>query len=108
MESLQNVAPFSNEIIGTFVFTLEQVLSTPNERLDAAFVLYPNPTKDLLMLKTDGNVNIERAELYSVNGQRIQVLNRVNSNEAISLQNLSRGLYFLKMFIANHLYNLRT
>ena len=29
MTTLQNVAPFSNEIIGTFVFTLEQVLIDP-------------------------------------------------------------------------------
>ena len=98
MQSLQNVAPFSNEIIGTFVFTLEQVLSTPSDRLNAAISLYPNPTKEILTLKNDGNLSIERAELYTVNGKRIQTINNIGRIESISLQNLNRGLYFLRIF----------
>ncbi len=98
MESLQNVAPFSNEIIGTFVFTLEQVLSSPNERLQEALVVYPNPTKDLLMLKNNGNLTIERAEIYTINGRRIRTLNTFGRDQGVSLQNLNPGLYFLKIF----------
>lgn len=97
MESLQNMAPFSNEIIGTFVFTLEQVLSSPNENINDALVLYPNPTSDVLMLKNEGNLRIERAELYSINGKRIRTLTSLGRNQSISLQNLNRGLYFIRI-----------
>ena len=98
MVSLQNVAPFSNEIIGTFVFTLEQVLSTPEDELVTALSIYPNPAKGIISLRNNGGVFIDRAEIYSINGKRLKTFTNLSSNENIALESLTRGLYFLKIY----------
>mgnify|MGYP001820954629 CR=1 FL=1 len=98
MESLQNDPPFSNEIIGTFVFTLEQVLSTPEDELANALSIYPNPAKEFVSLRNNGSVLIDRAEIYSVNGKRLKTFSNLSSNENITVESLKSGLYFLKIY----------
>lgn len=97
MESLQNIAPFSNEIIGTFVFTLEQVLSNQNNVLQDALVFYPNPAKDIITIKKEAGIRIEQAALYTVNGKRVQTFRNVGNLETLSVENLNRGLYFMQI-----------
>ncbi len=98
MTSLQNVAPFSNEIIGTFVFSLEQVLSTPEENLNNAFVLYPNPAKGSMTLINNRNISIEKAEIYTSNGKRLRIYNNLDNKQNLVFNSLTRGLYFLKIY----------
>jgi hypothetical protein len=98
MVSLQNVAPFSNEIIGTFVFTLEQVLSTPEEELDNALVFYPNPSKGSITLRNNSNHALNKAELYSINGKRLITYSNISNNDNLVFNSLTSGLYFLKIY----------
>ena len=98
MTSLQNVPPFSNEIIGTFVFTLEQVLSTPDDVLANSLVFYPNPSNGSITLKNTNGFPIEKAEVYSVNGKRLKTYTNLDSNKNLEMNSLTRGLYFLKIY----------
>ena len=98
MVSMQNVAPFSNEIIGTFVFTLDQVLSTPQEILSESLSIYPNPSKGVISLNTDGGVILEKAEIYSINGKRIKTFTNLGSTNNLTVDSFTRGLYFLKIY----------
>lgn len=98
MTSLQNIAPFSNEIIGTFVFTLEQVLSTNEEELETELTVYPNPAKGSIALKNKGNLTVEKAEIYSVNGKKLKTFTNIGSNENLTFDSFIRGLYFLKIY----------
>ncbi|MBA5629017.1 T9SS type A sorting domain-containing protein [Moheibacter lacus] len=59
--------------------------------------VYPNPVKDILMIKSDQK--IERIELYNIVGQK---LNQYNANSSeINLGDKSRGVYILKIRLAN-------
>ncbi|NNC71048.1 MAG: T9SS type A sorting domain-containing protein [Flavobacteriaceae bacterium] len=98
MESLQTVVPFSNEIVGTFVFTLEQVLSTQQEELQNAIFIYPNPAKDFISFRNNSDVFIDKAEIYAVNGKRLITFSNLSSNENLTVKSLTSGLYFLKVY----------
>lgn len=98
MTSLQNIAPFSNEIIGTFVFTLEQVLSTNDEELANSLLLYPNPTQGTVTLKNTGNFLLERAEIFSANGKKLKTIRSVKNQNDFVFDSFMSGLYFLKIY----------
>ena len=98
MVSLQNVAPFSNEIIGTFVFTLDQVLSTPEEDLTTALNFYPNPAEGSITIYGNNNLAIEKAEIYSTNGKKLRTFNNIASNKNLVFNSIGSGLYFLKIY----------
>jgi len=57
--------------------------------------VYPNPTKDKLMIK---NANVKALEMYSVLGQK--VLSVVGTQE-IDVHNFKRGLYLVKVSLEN-------
>ncbi len=96
MTSLQNISPFSNEIIGTFVFTREQVLSTSEDELADQLVFYPNPSKGSITLENKGNVLLEKAEIYTATGKRLKTFKNVSRN--LTLDSFKSGLYFLKLY----------
>jgi hypothetical protein len=97
INSLQNTPPFSDQIIGTFTFTLQQVLSVSNNTLENNISLYPNPTKGTVIIKNLGTVTIENAEIYATNGKKLREYNKINSQQNLELNSLPSGLYFLKL-----------
>lgn len=96
ISSLQNTAPFSDQIIGTFTFTLQSVLSVSNDELAAAISVYPNPSNGNVTIKTVGNTILESAEVYAVNGKKLQT-HIFDSQQTLALNSLAGGLYFLKL-----------
>jgi hypothetical protein len=97
ISSLENTSPFSGQIIGTFVFTLEQILSVRNEDLDKTIAIYPNPSMGKIFIKNFGNTVLENAEIYATNGKRLQVYTNLNDQNEFELNKLSKGLYFLRL-----------
>jgi len=97
ISSLQNTPPFSDQIIGTFTFTLQQVLVVSDTTLENNISLYPNPTKGTLMIKNSGTAIFESAEIYATNGKKLKVYNKLNDPQNIDLNQLPRGLYFLRL-----------
>ncbi|MFN0203017.1 MAG: VPS10 domain-containing protein [Bacteroidia bacterium] len=59
---------------------------------------YPNPTTDVVTIKTDNKIAVE---IYNVQGQ---IVAKGMSNEAISIQQLSAGLYVVRGKDAEHYY----
>ena len=59
-------------------------------------LVYPNPTSNFINIKT--NLLLEKVELYDVLGKRI--LKTKNTNK-IPVNNLSKGIYILKMYTVN-------
>jgi len=72
---LENISPFSNQIIGAFVFTLEQVLSVRNDQLEKTISVYPNPS----------------------NGKPLKVYKNITNQRNIELNSFAKGLYFLRL-----------
>lgn len=57
--------------------------------------VYPNPTKVQLFIDSKAINFIQKIEVYSITGKLL--LGKNNDLESISLENLSNGIYFLKL-----------
>lgn len=97
ISSLQNTAPFSDQIVGAFVFTLEQVLSTNEHLLENAISIYPNPNNGNININTTGNIVLEKAAIYAITGKRVKEFNNIANQKSLSFNSLKSGLYFLKL-----------
>ncbi|MGI6718211.1 MAG: T9SS type A sorting domain-containing protein [Bacteroidales bacterium] len=65
-------------------------IETSNKK---TFQCYPNPTHDLLFIKTD-NENYNKIEIYNINGS-LNYSGKINNS--IDLSNFKKGLYFLRL-----------
>lgn len=80
-----------------FPFTLwkntsDVALSISETPANLSLLLYPNPTTNYINIKT--NDAILKAELYNIQGQKV---NASFSNNKVDIQNISNGIYFLKL-----------
>jgi len=57
--------------------------------------VYPNPVKNNLYIDVSGSLDIKNMELYNILGREIETYS--NSFEAINVNGLSNGVYFLKL-----------
>lgn len=57
--------------------------------------VYPNPTQDLLTINSESN--IESVSIYTFTGQMLEEYYFENKNIQVSLENLSTGIYFVKV-----------
>lgn len=65
--------------------------------------VYPNPSNDN-SINISSEVDIDKIELINLNGQLIQIINKVYNNQKnITLNNLPQGLYLLKISSGNAL-----
>ena len=82
------------------------VLATPNINLGVDnydiffknFTFYPNPTEDLLFIKTDEPF---KAQLFSIEGVLVQ---DTFNNKTVDMSNYARGVYLLKISYNGDLY----
>ncbi len=97
MSSLQNTFPFSDQIIGTFVFTLEQVLSVNDNLLQNAISIYPNPNQGEIFINNSKEVILEKAIIYTITGKKVKTFNTITNQKSLTFNSLKSGLYFLKL-----------
>jgi len=71
------------------------VLSTNNIDFKKIIAIYPNPTKGNLFINS--NESIEKVEVYNYIGQKVLESNKYS----INVNNLTRGMYLLKVYTAN-------
>lgn len=72
---------------------LSTVLSNSSITIENQLNLYPNPTKDHFTLTHD----VEKIEIYSITGQLIKTVNHINAFEDVSVADLTKGIYFVKI-----------
>lgn len=91
---------FFGEIYGTSGQALDFTLNISNLNRDAfennAFILYPNPTSDVL--KIDTNESIDALSIFNLQGQLVL---ECKSTKELNVQNLATGTYFLKISSGN-------
>lgn len=64
---------------------------------DEKVILYPNPAKDVLLVKTSA-AKFEIATIYSVSGRQVKTLKLMEGERiSIPLGELSSGLYFIRL-----------
>lgn len=70
------------------------------EYVDKAEVrLFPNPGQDIITLEAGAGIN--KLELYSVEGQLLQVIHAQQSLMSLPISGLPGGLYFVKVDLSN-------
>ncbi|PQJ79112.1 glycosyl hydrolase 53 family protein [Polaribacter porphyrae] len=81
-------------------FIDKNTLSVSENESKNHFIIYPNPVKNVLFLKSRIN-NIESIKIYDVKGSLIKLLQPNKMQWSLDLTNLKKGVYFLK--VNNHL-----
>ncbi|WP_066509022.1 T9SS type A sorting domain-containing protein [Rufibacter sp. DG15C] len=69
------------------------------DELPLQITFYPNPTKDFFQVRTTAFIKIYEAEVFTVQGQRIQSLTAQKSGEgySYSVKGLAQGMYIIKL-----------
>lgn len=80
-------------ITNTAITEVTENLSVTTNELTSPIILYPNPTTTSIQL--EGNFTTLDYTIYNVTGQSI--LKGVYTNEALSIENLDTGIYFMKI-----------
>ena len=73
----------------------ESSLSTSNSTLNE-LIIYPNPTKDRLILKTPSHLIGSNVNMYSTLGQSLSNFTLDKANTTIDLSSFKKGIYLLK------------
>jgi hypothetical protein len=97
IKSLENMFPFSDQIIGTFVFTLDHVLSVEESKLQNGISIYPNPSNGKVFIKMTNTTFLQNAVIYSVNGEILGDYNNIGTKKELNLTALQKGFYFIKL-----------
>jgi len=99
ISSLQGIAPFSNEVMGTLTIELQSVLGVDDDSQANALQLFPNPTDGNLTINT--RERMDSIEIYNVIGRKVKTL-RPNSNRMeTSISDLANGIYLVRITTDN-------
>lgn len=88
------VIEFGNDEYGEFrISAYNESMSIENQDItNDVLDIIPNPVNDVLTIKT--NLNIDKLEIYSINGSLI--MSQKHNNNSINVYGLTKGLYILK------------
>lgn len=78
-----------------YVTTIQNVLSNQDFDFENEFVLYPNPTRNILNISSKNQTEIQSVEIYNIVGQVVIAI--PNSTKAIDVSSLVTGTYFIKV-----------
>ena len=70
-------------------------LGIKDEYLSDNIILYPNPLKNNLIIKSN-NILISKVEIYSISGKKLKVY--YSEFESVKTDNLSTGMYLIKIY----------
>lgn len=68
--------------------------------LQGSIILYPNPTKEYLEIRVDGDVNVTGIEVYDVYGKLVNIVETFQETPIqmtrINVSDLANGMYFVR------------
>ena len=65
--------------------------------LENSVALYPNPAKEYVDIRVDGDVNVTSMEVYDVYGKLLDAMNVIENPTRINVSNLANGMYFVRV-----------
>ena len=68
-----------------------------NSYLESNVTLYPNPAKEFVDVRIDGDVNVTAMEVYDVYGKLINTVNVIDNTTHINVSALANGMYFVRV-----------
>jgi hypothetical protein len=78
----------------------QQVLSAISETHKDVSIIFPNPAKDFITVKTDGNIINNLIELYNLQGSKVLSTVLTNGNK-VNIEQLAKGAYIFKVNAIN-------
>lgn len=99
-----NNAPIQTNYTSTRVYNTTGIIKTENGN---TIFIYPNPSKGKISIaSSDKSVNEMQVSLYSVIGNKVfeKKIKNTEANETVELNNLSKGIYFVKVIANNKPY----
>lgn len=76
-------------------WTCYSTMGTSEIESSKKLVVYPNPVKNQ-EVTVDGLEKNDTIKIYSINGQLVQTIEKVNTKEKVLLKKLPKGIYLLK------------
>lgn len=95
ISSLQGVAPFSSEKIGTITLSLDEVLSTNDVNTSRKIRMYPNPTNGIInisLFQENGSIRI-----YDITGKLVDSKPLETGITQLDYNFLSPGMYMISL-----------
>ncbi|MBR5602905.1 MAG: T9SS type A sorting domain-containing protein, partial [Bacteroidales bacterium] len=71
-----------------------QVTVSIDENSEVAFVVYPNPAEDYVMIES---VEAAEVRIYSINGQMVSAQTISEGTNTIDVSSLNAGMYFMQV-----------
>jgi chitodextrinase len=68
-----------------------------NSYLENNVTLYPNPAKEFVDVRVDGDINVIGMEVYDVYGKLINTVNVIDNMTHINVSGLANGMYFVRV-----------
>jgi hypothetical protein len=65
--------------------------------LESSVTLFPNPAKEYVDVRIDGDVNVTLMEVYDVYGKLIRNVNVIDNPTRINVSSLANGMYFVRV-----------
>ena len=65
--------------------------------LENSVSLYPNPAKEYVDIRVDGDLNVTTMQVYDVYGKLINTVNVVENPTRINVSSLANGMYFVRV-----------
>lgn len=72
-------------------------LSTPDLATNTSILVYPNPTKNLLHLKTNEIDTLKSIYIYNLLGQTVMTVTNTKNVSTLDVSSLKTGSYFIKI-----------
>ena len=82
-------------ITNDYVTTIDEQLGTPDFTFNDEFILYPNPSKNILNIQKKGTAEITSVEVYNLLGQVVIAI--PSEITMVDVSSLNTGSYFLKI-----------
>ncbi|MFO0495480.1 MAG: T9SS type A sorting domain-containing protein, partial [Flavobacteriia bacterium] len=96
--SVQVTAPNSCSNTDNVMITVESCAGVDEYLADFYLKVYPNPSNGIFYISHDDNVTINQIDVYSEDGKLIQTISS-QINDMIDLQDVARGVYFVKILM---------
>jgi hypothetical protein len=69
--------------------------------LENSVVLFPNPAREYVDIRIDGDVNVTLMEVFDVYGKLINTINVIDNPTRINVNGLANGMYFVRVTTDN-------
>ncbi|MBQ2514415.1 MAG: fibronectin type III domain-containing protein, partial [Bacteroidales bacterium] len=65
--------------------------------LENSVTLFPNPAKEYVDIRIDGDLNVTMMEVYDVYGKLVNTVNVIDNPTRINVSGLANGMYFVRV-----------